>query len=326
MDAPLSVLQWDRGALEAECDRGAIIQAGVEAYLGRTAFGPDGTVVVRVKLARVQENGRTRVVARVTQETSDGQAWGEREVAGDSSCASLDEPLTLVVALLVDAPTPPPPPVASEPPSASAPPPAPPSPKPEEPADPDGGEIETAPSLEQATTAPQHVVVLAFGLVSLGGLPTTGGGAGLLGSFKPRGFWGLGVEAGAWLPQRLPLGTGSLETSLLVFSGSVCPLQGVSERVWWSACGSLGAGRLHAKSRHLLEARTRSDWFALPGASVRGGRVFGQHVLISAGLEALFPVSPDSYVYRSADGEKQLAFEPSRLMITAQLGVGLLLD
>jgi hypothetical protein len=37
-------------------------------------------------------------------------------------------------------------------------------------------------------------------------------------------------------------------------------------------------------------------------------------------------VSPTRYVYRSAEGDKQLAFAPSSLMITAQLGMGLLLD
>ena len=76
----------------------------------------------------------------------------------------------------------------------------------------------------------------------------------------------------------------------------------------------------------MLEAHSRSDWFALPGAAARGGWLVGHRVLVSAGLEALFPVSPDYYVYRSPAGEKLLAFEPGQLWITAQLGVGLLLD
>ena len=325
MDAPLSVLQWDRGALEAQCDRAATVRAGVEAYLGRSVFGAEGPLVVRVRLSRVEENGRARVVAKVTQETSDGRAWGEREVVGDSSCASLDEPLTLVVALLVDAPTP-----AAEPaPIEITPPPAerstPRKPAEDEPQAEDTGPIETAPSLEHVK-APGHVVLLALGLLSMGVLPSPAAGGGVLASVKPRGFWGLGVEAGAWLPQRMALGSGSLETSLLMVSGSVCPLQGLSDGVWWSACGSFGAARLHARSRHVLEAKSRSDWFALPGATARGGWLVGRGVLVSAGLEALFPVSPDYYVYRSPAGEKQLAFEPSQLMITAELGVGVLLD
>jgi len=301
------------------------VRAGVEAYLGRSVFGDEGSLVVRVRLSRVEQNGRARVVAKVTQETSDGRAWGEREVVGDSSCTSLDEPLTLVVALLVDAPT-----TAAEPATNEVTPPpaersAPPKPAGDEPQAEDTGPIETAPSLEHLT-APGHVVVLAIGLLSLGVLPSPAGGAGVLASVKPRGFWGLGVEAGAWLPQRMALGSGSLETSLLMMSGNICPLQGISDGVWWSACGSFGAARLHARSRHVLEARSRSDWFAVPGAAARGGWAVGRGLLLSAGLEALFPVSPDSYVYRSPQGEKQLAFEPSQLMITAQLGVGLLLD
>jgi hypothetical protein len=325
MDAPLSVLQWDRGALEAECDRAATVRAGVEAYLGRSVFGAEGPLVVRVRLSRVEENGRARVVAKVTQETSDGRAWGERDVVGDASCASLDEPLTLVVALLVDAP-----PSAAEPaPDGAARPPAegsaPRKPAEDAPPPDDTGPIETAPSLEHMK-APGHVVLLAFGLLSMGVLPSPAVGGGVLASVKPRGFWGLGVEAGAWLPQRMPLGSGTLETSLSMVSGSICPLQGIADGVWWSACGSFGAARLHARSRHVLEARSRNDWFALPGATARGGWLIGRGVLISGGLEALFPVSPDYYAYRSPDGEKQLAFEPAQLMITAQLGIGLLFD
>ena len=325
MDAGPAVLHWDRGALEAECDRGATVRAGVEAYLGRSVFADDGSLVVRVRLSRVAENGRAHVVANVTEETSDGRAWGEREVVGDSNCASLDEPLTLVVALLVDAPAP-----ATEPaPTEVTPPPAePPAPHTSDQAEPpveDLGPIETAPSLERVK-APGHVVLLALGLLSMGVLPSTAGGGGMLASLKPRGFWGLAVEAGAWLPQRMALGSGSLETSLLMLSGGICPLQGFGDGVWWSACGSFGAVRLYARSRHVLEAKTRSDWFALPGASARGGWLVGRGVLVSGGLEASLPVSADSYVYRSSEGEKQLAFAPSGLMLTVQLGVGVLLD
>src|SRR6185369_8188261 len=99
------------------------------------------------------------------------RAWGEREVVGDSSCASLDEPLTLVVALLVDAPA-----RAAEPaPSEVTPPPAerpaPPKAADDEPPAEDTGPIETAPSLEHVT-APGHVVLLALGLLSMGVLPS----------------------------------------------------------------------------------------------------------------------------------------------------------
>lgn len=326
MDAPLAVLQWDRGVLEAECERGPAVQAGVEAYLGRAVFAPEGSVVIRVKLTRSQENNRAPVVARVTQETNDGRAWGEREVEGDSSCASLDEPLTLVVALLVDAPTSQPEPTTSEVAAVPAAPSPSRAPDETETTEREPGDIETAPSLQQAQATPGHAVFLASGLVSMGGvLPSTAGGASLLASLKLRGFWALGLEVGAAWPQDIPLGAGSLETSLFTLSGNICPLQGLADRTWWSACGSVGAGRLHAQSHQVLEPQSRSDWFFLPGAAVRGGWLVGGDVLISAGLQALFPVSPDHYVYRSTEGEKVLAFEPTPLMISAQFGVGLIL-
>lgn len=326
MDAPLAALQWDRGVLEAECERGATVKAGVEAYLGRTVFDADAPVVIRVKLARREENGRARVIAKVAQETNDGRTWGEREVEGDASCASLDEPLTLVVALLVDAPTSNSEPTPSE---VIAPPPEPTqsrSSNENETQDREPTEIETAPSLERAQAAPGHVVFLASGLVSMGGvLPSTAAGAGVLASLKPQGFWAVGLEVGVSWPQDIALGSGSLQTSLFTLSGNICPLQGLADQTWWSACGSVGAGRLHAQSVQVVEPQSRSDWFLLPGAAVRGGWLVGGRFLISAGLQALFPVSPDHYVYRTAEGEKVLAFEPTPLMITAQLGVGLLL-
>src|ERR1041384_2221690 len=113
MDASQAVLMWDRGALEIECERGAQVREGVETYVGRKVFGEGGDRVVRVTLSRVSEQGKKRVEARVSQEDTQGRTWGERVVTGDDSCSSLDEQLTLVVALMVDAPEPV---AASEPP------------------------------------------------------------------------------------------------------------------------------------------------------------------------------------------------------------------
>lgn len=79
MDAPLSTLQWDRGALEAACDRAATVRAGVEAYLGRSVFGAGGSVIVRVRLSRVEENGRARVVAAGRCGWSSDRAWPRPE-------------------------------------------------------------------------------------------------------------------------------------------------------------------------------------------------------------------------------------------------------
>src|SRR5690349_3777945 len=95
-----AVLIWDQGPSAPECERAAAVKAGVEAYLGRPVFGADPALVIRVRVAR-GASGRS-LEATVSQEDASGRAWGERSVSA-KDCESLDEPLTLVVALMVDA-------------------------------------------------------------------------------------------------------------------------------------------------------------------------------------------------------------------------------
>jgi hypothetical protein len=313
MDATPAVLLWDRGTLEAECERGAQVKSGVEAYLGRAVFAESGASVVRVRLSRVEEQGKLRVVARVSHEDDSGKTWGERSVSGDESCASLDEQLTLVVALLVDTPNAATPAVEPEP----LPPPPPPVSE--------TSEIVTAPSLQQPASTPGHLVVLGFGAVSAGATPGLGVGGGLAVSLKPRGFWGIGLEGAVLNPTREELESGSLKVSLMTATATLCPLQGVDDNVWWSACAAVGAARLHVRSHGLLEARSQTQWFVLPGLSLRAARIFGQRWLVGGGVLAAVPVAPDHYVYRDADGQRQPAFQVSSLVLSAQVGVGVLL-
>ena len=104
MDDAQAQLLWDRGTLEVQCERAQQVREGVEAYLGRAVFAAGAELRVRVRLARPAADAG-KVLALVTQEDATGQSWGERVVTGDTSCESLDEPLTLVVALMVDRPT-----------------------------------------------------------------------------------------------------------------------------------------------------------------------------------------------------------------------------
>jgi len=320
--APEVALHWDRGALGIECDRAAQVQAGVESYLGRSAFARDASNAVLVRLSRVEENGRVRVVASVSQEDGTGKAWGERSVSAES-CQELDESLTLVVAMMVDARAAGGPESAPNEPVRAAP-----GPPPDAPAaaNDETGEILTAPSLERAVAAPAHSAFLALGWVSMGALPETAVGGSVLGSFKPRGFWGLGAELGALAPQRHVLGQGSLEMSLIFARGSLCPLQGSDTQVWWSACANLGGARVQVRTQGLLEAQSRADWILLPSLSVRAAWRPTRTLLLGAGLDAAAPALQHRYVYRDPEGIRQLAFEMSSVVLSASLGAGLLLD
>jgi hypothetical protein len=187
-------------------------------------------------------------------------------------------------------------------------------------------EIVTAPSLQQPARAPGHWVVLAFGLASAGATPRLAVGAGLSVSFKPRGFWAVGLEGGVLNRTREQLESGSLEVSMMLAAASLCPLQAAEDDVWWSACATVGAARLHVRSRGLLESRTQSQWFALPGLSVRGARIVGKRWLVGGGVAAAVPVSPDRYIYRDPEGTQKTAFQVSSLILTAQVGFGLILN
>jgi hypothetical protein len=158
----------------------------------------------------------------------------------------------------------------------------------------------------------------------MGALPAAGAGARLLATVKPQGFVGLAVDAAGFAPQSKPLGSGALELSLLTLSGGICPLQGLDGSLWYSACASFGAARLRGESRGLIGGRSRAQWFLLPGFGARAAWVAGDRWLVAAGLDAAFPLSPDRYVYRDPSGTELPAHEVGALVVTASLGLGLL--
>jgi hypothetical protein len=321
MDEVQAQLLWDRGTLEVHCERAQQVREGVEAYLGRAVFAVDAELKVRVRLTRPAANAGN-VVALVTQEDATGQSWGERVVTGDGSCESLDEPLTLVVALMVDRPAS----EASEPTSSivTSPPRA---PRPSATVvveDQPPTEISTTPSLERARAAPGHVALLVSALGAMGATPAFGFGGGLALVWKPRGFVGLSLDASVVLPRSVSLESGSLRVSVQSLDLGICPLQGTDGAAWWSLCGGVALARIHVRSRDLLEAKATSQYLAMPGLRARAATVLAERWLVGGGVAAAVPLSADRYTYRDAGGEEHTAFELSSPIVTASAFVGAL--
>ena len=176
------------------------------------------------------------------------------------------------------------------------------------------------------TTAPGHLAFLALGVVSMGALPEAAVGGRAMASYKPRGLPAFGLDASLLAPQHRRLGAGGIDVSWLTLGASFCPLQGVDGAAWYSACGSFAAARLRVESRDLLEARSRSQWLALPSLGARAAWVLGRGWMLGGGLDAAFPLLADRYVYRDPQGETHTALEVGQLVLTAGLGLGLLLD
>jgi hypothetical protein len=314
-----AVLIWDQERLAQACDRSEAVKAGVEAYLGRPVFGAQPSLTIRVHISEAS-GGVT--VATVSQEDGSGRAWGERSVTG-RDCESLDEPLTLVVALMLDAGavSSDPAPIPAKSPEPSA---APPLASPPVIAATDEGPIETVPSLQHPSYEPGHAAVYASVVTTMGLLPNPGLGAALDLRLKPSRFWGLSLDAALLLPQREAIEGGRLELQVAHAGLGLCPLQGRDTTTWWSACGKVAIGRLHVRSVGLTGARSKSEWFAMPGLSVAGAWLPRGWLFLGAGLEAAFPASADRYRYRDALGTSHLAFEMSPFALTARLGVGLM--
>jgi hypothetical protein len=328
MEDPEALLLWDRGNLEVQCERSQQVREGVEAHLGRTVFaaGVDAGVdadagaqlKVRVRLSRSSAEGGN-VVAVVSQEDETGKSWGERVVTGDGGCESLDEPLTLVVALMVDG-------LATESkPTARLDPeparePAAPSPSAEEAA----SVIHTTPTFDHAPPAPGHFAVLVAALAAMGASPEVGFGGGVSLLWKPRGFWGVGLDVAGLAPQSLSLHSGSLQVSSQSLDFNLCPLQDTDDTVWWNLCGGAGVVRLQVRSRDLLLAKATSQYVAMPGLRARAARVIAGRWLLGGGLAIGFPISPDRYVYRDEQGNERGAFALGFPIATATAFAGTL--
>jgi len=303
---PAAALVWDGGQVPA-CDRSTLLRQNVSVYLGRDPFQDDAPLTIRVALRRASE--ADALIADVSEVDEQGHVLGVRSVRG-SRCETLDEPLTLVVALMLDETT-----SNSEPAREPAPPP----PKP--------NERETEPAAEQSSDSelispvaedpsremqPGHAFVsLGIG-TSLGKLPFVNYGLQLQAVFKPRRFWGLEFSAGALGGSRVDLpSSGTINFLLLELGAALCPLESLHDGILLRGCGGLAVGWLRAESHDLVPTRRRTEVVLSPELHLQLAHSIGSNFLLGGGLGAAFPIRPNQYVYRDPDGVRRSAFQMS---------------
>ena len=280
------------------CDRSAELERSVAAYLGRDAFEADAPLTIRVGLRRGPD-GRA-IIADISQIGEDGQVLGVRSVNGGESCETLDEPLTLVVALMLDAPP-------EEPRTTVVPTPEPLTPPPEAlQAEP----LSSDPNSERSDPTPGHVLLSAGVGSSVGLLPFPNYGPRLQVNLKPRRFWGISMGALALLGSHTDLpDSGAIDFRMLQLGAALCPLDRIVDRVWLSVCGGLEVAWLEAEGSGLSPHRRKSDWTVSPSLDLRVARQLAGPVLLGGSLGVVFPTSRNRYTYRDATGSSHLAFE-----------------
>jgi hypothetical protein len=99
--APTYALSWVYGAEAHDCIRPQELARAVERRLGRAAIASmaDATFVIDGRIERVDGDLAATIVLRA----ADGDVLGERRVTSrESDCHTLDRPLSLVVALIID--------------------------------------------------------------------------------------------------------------------------------------------------------------------------------------------------------------------------------
>ena len=294
---PVAVLVWDGGQVRPACDRSAELEQNVATYLGRDAFEANAPLVIRIGLRRSLNDGA--ITADISKIGEDGKVVGVRTVSGGASCETLDDPLTLVVALMLDAP-----PDEPSPPPAPAPePPAPP-----EPSQPDP--ITSDPVPEDPNQAPGFAVISAGIGSSLGLLPFPNYGPRLQVDLKPRHFWGISISALALLGSHTDLpGSGAIDFRLIQAGAALCPLDTILDRNWFAVCGGLEVAWIEAEGSDLSPHRRKVDWALSPSLQVRAARQLVGPIFLGGTFGVSFPISRNRYVYWDTAGSSQLAFE-----------------
>jgi len=157
------------------CIQAADLARGVEDRLGHAVFGPDPQVRIDGEVTAEPGSGRRpgepapRWRARLTLVDYRGSVLGSREVTGtEESCRSIDQPLTLVVAVMIDPMVlghAPPPPQTTAPPLPPEPPPVMLEPAPPLPPPPQFTPLLTQPAVDPEEARPSQTVLgLAFAL------------------------------------------------------------------------------------------------------------------------------------------------------------------
>jgi len=293
---PSVSLRWTGAGPESGCLGQRGLERAVAEVLGRGAFSEspaDREIVVWVG-ARADMGYRALI--RVQRGS---EVLGERELVSEgASCASLDEPLSFAVALMVDG-------------EAFAPPPAEPPPE----AEPETDEAE--PQLPFRRSA------VDASLLGANALPEATLGLELGGEWLAWRWLGARVQLTGLLPRTTELGPAEARFGLLFGGLGVCPRLRAGPLTF---AGCLGV------EWGVLTADTRG--FETDGGSTRrfiaGSAVLRVHLEVGARLSLVgsggvwAPHDRERFVY-SLDGERRVAFQMSALCPRIGLGMALAL-
>jgi hypothetical protein len=294
-------LSWSGESEETGCLGATALSRAVEAYLERPIFSsrnPEIRLDVRAEPA--PPNGYRSIITIVR--TDSGEVLGTRELTVEGkSCSSLNEPLKLVVALMVD----------GEPGTLAT------RRKPKAAPPPDAGAPKAPPPEAAPLALRAELAVLAQAVL----LPRPGPGLAFAFGWDFSRFVAARAELGAFLPTAAQVAApASADVSLLYAGLGVCPGFDVDARLRLEACALGLVASSGVTTRGMDENRRSSSTMFGASLGLHGSTRLAENVGATASLRGLaFPSSP-RFVYR-LDGTERELFRPGPLAAVASLGL-----
>lgn len=310
-------LGWVRTPGAESCLGPRALAALVERRLGRAVFtsAARADVAIEGRVEPLSGSSGYRVVIRLLDAT--GSPLGQRELTtAGARCDDIDEPVSLVVALLIDpnaslaplssgpagsAPSPSLPPTASAPASAC---------------------IEPPPPV--AAPAPWRWDASIGGSLALGAVPAPAPGAMARVQLRPSPRWGVALEAGAWRGTSAgEASKGQVAVALSAVTLLGCPLVLERGRVDVVGCAGAQLGQLSAQGQQLDVVRQADRTLVNVAAELRGGVALVGPLRLTAGATGGVLLRRDTFFFRDTAGNRQDLFRPSSLALSVDVGLGL---
>jgi hypothetical protein len=278
-------LDWERERGAESCIGEDALRRSVETLLQRRIFAPLEQTAVSIR-GRVLP-GTQRFLARLALVVGDGSVVGERTLESETAdCASLDQRLSLVIALAIDS-------LRALPKSTLR--------LDERPNQKWFGEVALAVSYERAL------------------LPAPTIGFGVNARLQPPSFWPIELGAFGWpfpTTARLPSGPGA-EVIALGARAGLCPwlVQGAS--LGLRLCVDAQAGRFMAKGVSVDNSRSPSSWMIGAAARFALWVPLGRRFALEPAVGAFVPFLQYRFTYTDESGQEQRFYQepPAALLL-----------
>jgi len=284
-------LRWVRAPGAESCIDPDALSSALELHLGR-ALGSGGAAVRTIdgRVEPSDDGFRATLVVRDER----GEALGERELVAIGECRRLDEPLVLVLSLLVDA-------YAAD----LAPPPT---------------SVSVAPVVAPPAPPRSWRLGLAVsGTGAVGADPGLGLGADVRVEVAPPGWPMLVASVGGWLPDRVPVAAGASRFSAVGAGLVACPLVALLATEV-RACGGVELVRVDASGMGFALDRSVVDWVVSARVEAEVVRGLTARLGVVAGVGLWIPVIQPRFVYTDGSEVREI-YDPSPAAVVLRVGV-----